>query len=77
MNDSSGAALSCSLMLPACLHQASKLPALPATASGKAYQDTFATFVQDWQAGKVPDLKAGLATVAQQINDQLSLGQAP
>lgn len=49
----------------------------PATASGKAYQDTFATFVQDWQAGKVPDLKAGLATVAQQINDQLSLGQAP
>ena len=49
----------------------------PTTASGKAYQDTLGTFVEKWQAGKVPDLQAGLAQVDQQINDQLALGAAP
>jgi len=49
----------------------------PTTASGKAYQDTLGTFTEKWQAGKVPDLAAGLSTVDTQINDQLSLGQAP
>lgn len=49
----------------------------PTTASGKAYQDTLGTFVEKWQAGKVSDLKAGLAQVDQEINDQLSLGSAP
>lgn len=49
----------------------------PTTASGKAYQDTLGTFVEKWQAGQVPDLAAGLATVDQQIDDQLALGQAP
>jgi len=49
----------------------------PATASGKAYQDTLGTFAQNWQAGKVSDLAAGLKTVDQQINDQLALGSAP
>ena len=49
----------------------------PTTASGKAYQDTLASFLEQWQAGKVPDLAAGLTEVDTQINDQLSLGQAP
>jgi multiple sugar transport system substrate-binding protein len=49
----------------------------PTTASGKAYQDTLGTFAEKWQAGKVPDLAAGLTTVDQQINDQLALGSAP
>jgi multiple sugar transport system substrate-binding protein len=49
----------------------------PTTASGKAYQDTLAAFVEKWQAGKVTDLQAGLKDVDQQINDQLSLGAAP
>jgi multiple sugar transport system substrate-binding protein len=49
----------------------------PTTASGKAYQDTLGSFVEKWQAGKVPDLAAGLQTVDQQIDDQLALGQAP
>ena len=49
----------------------------PATASGKAYQDTLGTFLSEWQAGKVPDLQAGLKQVDTQINDQLTLGQAP
>ncbi len=31
-----------------------------------------ATFMEKWQAGKVPDLQAGLDQVAQQINDQLT-----
>jgi multiple sugar transport system substrate-binding protein len=49
----------------------------PTTASGKAYQDTLGTFAEKWQAGKIPDLAAGLSTVDTQINDQLALGQAP
>ena len=49
----------------------------PTTASGKAYQDTLGTFTEQWQAGKVPDLAAGLTQVDTQINDQLALGQAP
>ncbi len=49
----------------------------PATESGKAYQDTFSTFVSDYLAGKKTDLQAGLAEVDQQINDQMTLGEAP
>ena len=49
----------------------------PATESGKAYQDTFSTFVNDYLAGKKTDLQAGLAEVDQQINDQMTLGEAP
>jgi multiple sugar transport system substrate-binding protein len=49
----------------------------PTTASGKAYQDTLGTWTESWQAGKVPDLAAGLKDVDSQINDQLTLGQAP
>ncbi len=49
----------------------------PTTSSGKAYQDTLGTFTEQWQAGKIPDLSAGLTTVDTQINDQLSLGKAP
>ena len=36
-----------------------------------------ASFMEEWQAGKVPDLQAGLDEVAKQINDQLSQAQAP
>ena len=36
-----------------------------------------ATFMEKWQAGKVPDLQAGLDEVAQQIDDQLAQTQAP
>jgi multiple sugar transport system substrate-binding protein len=49
----------------------------PATASGKGYQDTFATLANDWQAGKVTDLQGALKSTAQQIDDQASLGQNP
>ncbi len=49
----------------------------PTTASGKAYQDTFGSFAEQWQAGKVPDLAAGLTQTATQIDDQLALGAAP
>jgi multiple sugar transport system substrate-binding protein len=49
----------------------------PTTASGKAYQDTLGTFAEKWQSGSVADLAAGLTTVEQQINDQLTLGSAP
>jgi hypothetical protein len=31
-------------------------------------------FADKWQAGKVPDLMAGLRGLDKQVNDQLSLG---
>lgn len=49
----------------------------PATASGKAYQDTFSTFVSSYLSGKVDDLAAGLAATDQAIDDQIALGEAP
>ena len=47
------------------------------SAIGQADQDLMASFMEEWQAGKVPDLQAGLDQVAKQINDQLSQAQAP
>jgi multiple sugar transport system substrate-binding protein len=39
---------------------------------GSADQDLLSDFAGRWQAGRVPDLEAGLDEVAQQINDQLA-----
>jgi multiple sugar transport system substrate-binding protein len=47
------------------------------SAIGQADQDLMASFMEEWQAGKVPDLQAGLDQVAKQINDQLSQAEAP
>jgi hypothetical protein len=38
---------------------------------GSADQDLLASFAAKWQSGKITDLEAGLADVAEQINDQL------
>ncbi len=39
---------------------------------GASDQNILATFATSWQVGKADDLEAGLADVAQQINDQLA-----
>ena len=39
---------------------------------GSADQDLLASFAAKWQAGLITDLEAGLAEVAQQIDDQLA-----
>ena len=39
---------------------------------GAADQDTVETFADDWQAGDVTDLNAGLSKTAQQIDDLLA-----
>ena len=50
----------------------------PLTSSGAGYASLLNTFDEQWVAGKVPDLTAGLAKVDKQISDQLALGsQAP
>ena len=49
----------------------------PITSSGNGYASLLTTFDQKWVAGKAPDLQAGLKQVDQQIENQLSLGQAP
>ena len=36
--------------------------------------DLFQSFAQKWQAGKVPDLQAGLDQLDEQISKQLQLG---
>ncbi|MEV4635885.1 ABC transporter substrate-binding protein [Actinoplanes sp. NPDC049548] len=46
----------------------------PPSASGPAYQETFATFATNWQSGKVKDLDAGLADADKQINSVMTLG---
>lgn len=46
----------------------------PPTASGPAYQETFGTFLTNWQAGKVKDLGAGLTDADKQINSVMTLG---
>jgi multiple sugar transport system substrate-binding protein len=47
------------------------------SAIGIADQDLVADFAQKWQAGKAPDLAAGLQQVAEQINAQLQQAGAP
>lgn len=42
------------------------------TVIGSADQNLLSDFAEDWQAGDVGDLEAGLQRVAQQINDQLA-----
>jgi diguanylate cyclase (GGDEF)-like protein/PAS domain S-box-containing protein len=39
----------------------------PISASGADFQDVFATFVEEWQAGRIRDLGAGLARLAADI----------
>ena len=39
---------------------------------GSADQDLLASFAAKWQSGRITDLEAGLADVAQQIDDQLA-----
>jgi multiple sugar transport system substrate-binding protein len=46
----------------------------PPSASGPAYQETFQTFVNSWQAGKVKDLDAGLADADKKVNSVMTLG---
>jgi multiple sugar transport system substrate-binding protein len=46
----------------------------PITPIGVADVDMFLTFATKWQAGKVPDLGAGLKGLDDQINKQLQLG---
>jgi hypothetical protein len=46
-----------------------------ASADGGAYLTNFGHFVEKWQSGAVPDLKAGLTAVDQQNNAALKLGQ--
>jgi multiple sugar transport system substrate-binding protein len=44
----------------------------PVTAAGSANQEIFNSFTNKWQAGRVPDLQAGLAGVDKQIDAQLA-----
>ena len=44
----------------------------PVTAAGSANQELFNSFTNKWQAGRVPDLQAGLASVDKQIDAQLA-----
>jgi multiple sugar transport system substrate-binding protein len=46
----------------------------PPSASGPAYQETFGTFLTNWQAGKVKDLDAGIADADKQVNSVMTLG---
>ncbi|BFU41988.1 ABC transporter substrate-binding protein [Krasilnikovia sp. MM14-A1004] len=46
----------------------------PPSASGPAYQETFQTFTNSWQAGKVANLDAGLAEADKQVNSVMTLG---
>jgi multiple sugar transport system substrate-binding protein len=46
----------------------------PITPIGVTDFDLFQSFAQKWQAGKVPDLQAGLNQLDQQITKQLQLG---
>ena len=44
----------------------------PVTAAGSANQELFNSFTNKWQAGRVPDLQAGLTGVDKQIDAQLA-----
>jgi multiple sugar transport system substrate-binding protein len=46
----------------------------PPSASGPAYQDTFGTFLTNWQAGKVKNLDAGIVDADKQVNNVMTLG---
>jgi multiple sugar transport system substrate-binding protein len=46
----------------------------PITPIGQVDTDLLGTFAEKWQAGKVPDLQAGLAKLDTQISKQLQLG---
>jgi multiple sugar transport system substrate-binding protein len=46
----------------------------PITPIGVTDFDLFQSFAQKWQAGKVPDLQAGLKQLDDQISKQLQLG---
>jgi len=46
----------------------------PITPIGITDFDLFQSFAQKWQAGKVPDLQAGLDQLDQQISKQMQLG---
>jgi multiple sugar transport system substrate-binding protein len=46
----------------------------PITPIGVTDFDLFQSFAQKWQAGKVPDLQAGLNQLDQQISKQMQLG---
>jgi multiple sugar transport system substrate-binding protein len=46
----------------------------PITPIGQTDTDLLGTFAEKWQAGKVPDLQAGLKGIDDQITKQLQLG---
>lgn len=46
----------------------------PLTVIGQGDSDLWSAFVDDWEAGKVSDLQAGLVNVANQIDQQFQLG---
>jgi multiple sugar transport system substrate-binding protein len=46
----------------------------PPSASGPAYQETFGTFLTNWQAGKVKNLDAGIVEADKQVNSVMTLG---
>jgi multiple sugar transport system substrate-binding protein len=46
----------------------------PPSASGPAYQETFGQILNNYQAGKIKDLDAGLADADKQINSVMTLG---
>jgi len=46
----------------------------PPSASGPAYQETFGQILNNYQAGKIKDLDAGLADADKQINSIMTLG---
>ncbi len=46
----------------------------PITVIGQADTDALASFLDDWEAGKVPDLQKGLTDLAAQIDQQFTLG---
>lgn len=54
--------------------------ALPANPSGTASEDSVTQFLQQWEAGSIGDLSAGLASTANEIDSQLAQsaqGSAP
>jgi multiple sugar transport system substrate-binding protein len=53
-----------------------KSSSIPATPNGAAPQNTFATFIDSWQTGKVPNLETGLKGVDTQIEKDLKLAGA-
>jgi multiple sugar transport system substrate-binding protein len=53
-----------------------KSSSIPSTPNGPAPQNTFATFIDSWQSGKVPDLEKGLDGVDEQIEKDLKLAGA-